>query len=102
MLIRGLGMGFSLRAALDHLAAGAVVIVSELDPTVVRWRRGPIAHLTSGAVQDPRVAVVISDVAKVIRDAANKTAKNRFAAFILDLAVALSRQAFRADGAFAV
>lgn len=84
VLVGGLGMGITLKAALDNLPPGAEVVVAELNPIVVRWCKGPIAHLTDGAVDDPRVRVVIDDVAAVIRDAA-KPDGNRFDAIILDL-----------------
>lgn len=121
VLVGGLGMGFTLKAAIDNLPADAEVVVAELNPIVVKWCRGPIAHLTGGAVDDPRVKVVIDDVAAVIRDAAIKEKGNHFDAIMLDLyegphersqgrgeylygdkALALSRSALKAGGVFAV
>jgi len=84
VLIGGLGMGLTLRAALDFLPSSAQVIVAELNPVVVAWCRGPLAGLTGNAVQDPRVAIVINDVAAVIAKAARAGAE-RFDAIILDL-----------------
>ena len=55
VLVGGLGMGFTLKAALDNLPADAEVVVAELNPIMVKWCRGPIAHLSGGAVDDPRV-----------------------------------------------
>jgi spermidine synthase len=66
VLIGGLGMGYTLRAALDALPKQASVVVAELEPEVVSWCRGPLAVLTGGAVLDPRVRVEIGDVARVI------------------------------------
>lgn len=85
VLVGGLGMGYTLKAALDHLPAEAEVVVAELNPIMVTWCQGPIAQLTNGAVDDPRVTVKISDVAKVIAEAANKGKEQRFDAIILDL-----------------
>ncbi len=85
VLVGGLGMGFTLKAALDNLPADSEVVVAELNPIMVKWCRGPIANLTAGAVDDPRVKVVIDDVASVIRAAAMKGKGNRFDAIILDL-----------------
>jgi spermidine synthase len=85
VLVGGLGMGFTLKAAIDNLPADAEVVVAELNPIIVKWCRGPIAHFTSRAVDDPRVKVVIDDVASIIRYAAMKGKKNRFDAIILDL-----------------
>jgi spermidine synthase len=84
VLIGGLGMGLTLRAALDELSDRAQLIVAELNPAIVTWCRGPLAELTKRAADDPRVAVVIDDVAAVIAQAAQSGAE-RFDAIILDL-----------------
>jgi len=86
VLIGGLGMGFTLRAALDALPGSAQVVVAELDPVIVTWCRGPLAGLTQNAVMDPRVTVETDDVAAVIIGASLKGAK-RFDAIIIDLYV---------------
>src|SRR5687768_5544526 len=70
VLLGGLGMAYTLRAALDVLPATARVTVAELTPTVVEWCHGPLAPLTGGAVEDPRVTVEIADVADRIAAAA--------------------------------
>jgi spermidine synthase len=84
VLIGGLGMGLTLRAALDALPETAQVIVAELNPVVFEWCRGPLAELTGNAVSDPRVLVVIEDVSAVIVKAAQPGAK-QFDAVIIDL-----------------
>ncbi len=81
VLIGGLGMGFTLRAALDALPATARVVVAELSPEIVAWCRGALAPLTAAATADPRVAIEITDVAAAI---AGATA-GRFDAILLDL-----------------
>ena len=78
-------MGCTLRAALDELPGNARVVVAELNPIVVKWCQGPMADLTGGAVNDPRVTVEIVDVASMIRNSAKKGKDNRFDAIILDL-----------------
>ncbi len=85
LLLGGLGMGYTLRAALDNLPKDARVVVAELNPVVVKWCRGPIAHLTEGAIDDPRVTVEISDVASLVRKAAKENGVTRYDAIILDL-----------------
>ena len=85
VLIGGLGMGCTLRAALDELPDNARVVVAELNPIVVKWCRGPMAALTNGAVNDPRVTIEIADVASIIRNSAMNASDNRFDAIILDL-----------------
>ncbi len=67
VLIGGLGMGFTLRAALDALPAVAHVVVVELVPEVVRWNRETYGELAGHPLNDPRVEVVIDDVAAVIK-----------------------------------
>jgi spermidine synthase len=67
MLIGGLGMGFTLRAALGVLPDDARVVVAELVPAVVDWARGPMAELHKGTLDDPRVEIHIGDVGGLIR-----------------------------------
>ncbi len=67
ILIGGLGMGFTLRAALGELGSGAGVTVAELIPAVVAWARGPMAELFGDSLLDPRVAIVEGDVGALMR-----------------------------------
>ncbi len=66
ILIGGLGMGFTLRAALAKLPADAQVEVAELIPAVVAWARGPMAAVFAGSLDDARVRVTVTDVAAAI------------------------------------
>jgi len=66
VLIGGLGMGFTLRAALATTPADVRVTVVELVPEIVAWARGPLAPLFAGCLDDPRVTMIIDDVAKTI------------------------------------
>jgi spermidine synthase len=81
VLVGGLGMGFTLRAALDALPATGRVVVAELHAEVLEWCRGPLAPLTRGAVLDPRVAVHITDVTRLIAAAP----RGAYDAILLDL-----------------
>ena len=65
VLIGGLGMGFTLRAALGRLGGDAEVEVAELVPQVVDWARGPMAALHQGTLEDPRVTITVGDVGAV-------------------------------------
>ena len=85
VLISGLGLGYTLRAALDALPPRARVAVVEINPVVVRWCRGPLAQLSGNALDDPRVTVIVDDVTEVIRGAANSGGRDRFDAILLDL-----------------
>ncbi len=81
ILIGGLGMGYTTRAALDGLPRAARITVAELTREVDTWCRGPLAVLTRGAVLDKRVKVVIDDVARVIE----RARPGMYDAIILDL-----------------
>ena len=117
VLVGGLGMGCTLRAVLDTLPADAAVVVAELNPVVIDWCRGPLAGLTGGAVNDPRVRVEITDVATLV----GNTAAGVFDTVIFDLyrgphfhtdaqhdplygsrAIAKVRRALKPGGMFAV
>ncbi len=63
ILIGGLGMGFTLRAALDLLPADAAVVVAEIVPAVVEWNRGRLGSLAGQPLEDSRVQVELDDVA---------------------------------------
>lgn len=66
VLIGGLGMGFTLGAALSTLPATAEIVVAELVPKVVTWAKGPLAHLFGDHLADPRVTLQIGDVHDMI------------------------------------
>jgi spermidine synthase len=80
ILVGGLGMGFTLRAALAELPADAGVVVSELVPAVVAWARGPMAHIFGDCLTDPRTTVREADVAEVM-----DAARGAFDAILLDV-----------------
>jgi spermidine synthase len=80
ILIGGLGMGFTLLAVLKSTGPGSAAVVSELVPEVVEWHRGPLAAVSDGALDDPRVTVRTEDVAKVLR-----AERNGFDAVLLDV-----------------
>jgi spermidine synthase len=80
VLIGGLGMGFTLRAALAELPSSAEVVVAELVPAVIAWARGPMAELFAGALDDPRATVRQADVAELIG-----AARGAYDAILLDV-----------------
>ncbi|MGJ8570676.1 MAG: spermidine synthase [Hoeflea sp.] len=67
MLIGGLGMGFTLRAALKGLGDDARITVAELVPAVIDWARGPMASVFDGCLEEDRVSVHQGDVGELIR-----------------------------------
>jgi spermidine synthase len=66
LLIGGLGMGFTLRAALAAVGTDAQIIVAELMPPVLAWARGPLAEIFGTSLTDPRVSVREADVGDLI------------------------------------
>lgn len=70
VLIGGLGLGFTLAAALRHLGANAEVVVAELVPAVVQWNRTVLGHHAGHPLRDARVAVREGDVALLLKAAA--------------------------------
>ncbi|QYA01476.1 spermidine synthase [Rhizobium sp. B21/90] len=80
LLIGGLGMGVTLRAALGAIGSDARVTVAELVPAVVAWARGPMAEIFSGSLDDPRVAVHEGDVAAAIQ-----SGRESYDAILLDV-----------------
>jgi spermidine synthase len=80
VLVGGLGMGFTLRAALDILPPTALVLVAELVPAVLEWNRGPLGVLAGRPLDDPRVRIEKGDVA-----AAMLSNRGRFDAVLIDV-----------------
>jgi spermidine synthase len=80
VLIGGLGMGYTLRAALDLLPAKATIVVAELIPGIVDWNRGPLAPLANNPLADPRVRIEIANVAATLR-----ASSAEFDAILLDV-----------------
>jgi spermidine synthase len=67
VLIGGLGMGFTLAAALKQLGAGAEVVVAELIPAVVEWNHEHIGHFANQPLEDSRCHISVGDVAAVLQ-----------------------------------
>ena len=67
ILIGGLGMGYTLAAALEQSEPDTLITVSELIPAVVRWNREHLGHLTGMPLDDPRVSIEEEDVVETIR-----------------------------------
>ena len=80
VLVGGLGMGYTLRAALDGVGPDATVEVAELVPAVVQWNREVLADIAGRPLEDPRTRVFEGDVRDRIRDA-----KATFDAILLDV-----------------
>lgn len=70
VLIGGLGMGFTLRAAQAATGPGARLVVAEIVPELVAWARGPLAGLFGDSLADPRLDLRTADVAEIIHERA--------------------------------
>ena len=80
VLIGGLGMGFTLRAALASLGPDARVTVAELVPAVIKWAGGPMTDIFGDSLADPRVSIREADVGELIR-----SSPSHFDAILLDV-----------------
>jgi spermidine synthase len=80
ILIGGLGMGFTLGAALAVFGARARITVAELVPAVVTWARGPMAKVFGNSLTDPRVRIREADVSHLIR-----SSQSAYDAILLDV-----------------
>ncbi len=80
ILIGGLGLGYTLAAAIEQSAPDARITVSELIPAVVAWNREHLGHLAGKPLEDPRVSVEEEDVAQTIRKG-----KSAWDAILLDV-----------------
>ena len=80
LLIGGLGMGFTLRAALSVLPPDARLVVSEIVPELVGWAGQHMGAVFGGCLSDPRVKIETRDVGVLIREAAGA-----FDAILLDV-----------------
>ena len=116
VMVGGLGMGFTLRAALDLLPPDAQVVVAELVPAIVEWNLGPLGPLAGHPLKDPRVRIEVRDAFDMLRenaaafDAILMDVDNGPAAFTAagnaslyaDAGLAAARDALRPGGVLAV
>jgi spermidine synthase len=80
VLIGGLGMGYTLRQALDILGPDANVVVSELLPAVVNWNREYLRDLNGQPLEDKRTELITGDIFQLISQSIG-----RFDAILLDV-----------------
>ncbi|MGB0775050.1 MAG: spermidine synthase [Akkermansiaceae bacterium] len=73
ILVGGLGMGYTLKAATETLTKKrAVFTVAELTPAIVDWNRSHLSHLNPGLLDDERISIQLQPVQKIIRQASGK------------------------------
>jgi spermidine synthase len=85
ILIGGLGMGFTLGAAMDAWGPQARIHVAELVPEILAWAKGPLAHVFAGKLDDPRVRVTLGDVHDAIARGVDARGEGQYDAILLDV-----------------
>lgn len=80
VLVGGLGMGFTLEAALNATTTSTQVVVAELVPEVVEWNRGVLGECANRPLENARTTVYLGDVATLFRPK-----KPRYHAVLLDV-----------------
>ena len=71
VMIGGLGLGYTLRSALDLIPKDGVVVQVELVPEVIEWNKGPLGPFNNHPLKDTRTKIVQDDISKVIRQSQN-------------------------------
>ena len=66
VLVGGLGMGYTLAAALKAVTSNSQVTVAELIPEVVVWNQGPLGNCAKNPLQDPRTKLHVGDVRELL------------------------------------
>lgn len=67
VLVGGLGMGYTLAAALASVNANSQVTVAELIPEVVEWNQGPLGECAGRPLSDERCKIRVGDIAELIK-----------------------------------
>ncbi len=80
VMIGGLGLGYTLRSALDLIPKDGVVVQVELVPEVIEWNKGPLGPFNNHPLKDTRTEIVQDDISKVIRQS-----QNNYDSIILDV-----------------
>ncbi|HET9553288.1 MAG TPA: hypothetical protein VFP50_10000 [Anaeromyxobacteraceae bacterium] len=80
VLVGGLGLGFTVRAALDRIPVDSKVVVAELTPALLDWNRRLVGKLAGRPLDDPRTHVHVGDAVKRIQEA-----KRAYDAILLDI-----------------
>ena len=65
VLVGGMGMGFTLAAALKATSLSSEILVAELVPEIVEWNKGPLGEVAGRPLEDNRVRVYLGDVGEL-------------------------------------
>jgi spermidine synthase len=80
VLVGGLGLGFTARAALERIPTDARVVVAELTPALVDWNRRLVGKLAGRPLDDRRCTLQVGDVMDRIAEA-----RGAYDAILLDV-----------------
>ena len=67
VLVGGLGMGFTLAAALKATSLSSEVLVAELVSEIIEWNKGPLGECAGRPLDDNRARVHLGDVAELFK-----------------------------------
>ena len=85
VLVGGMGMGFTLAAALKATTKSSKVVVAELVPDVIEWNKGPLGECAGYPINDDRVIVHLGDVAELFKTKSGNKNQPEFDAILLDV-----------------
>lgn len=85
VLVGGMGMGFTLAAALKATTESSKVVVAELVPDVIEWNKGPLGECAGYPINDDRVIVHLGDVAELFKAKPGKERQPEFDSILLDV-----------------
>ena len=85
VLVGGMGMGFTLAAALKATTKSSKVVVAELVPDVIEWNKGPLGECAGYPINDDRVIVHLGDVAELFKTKSGNKKQPEFDAILLDV-----------------
>ena len=85
VLVGGMGMGFTLAAALKATQPSTKVVVAELVPDVIEWNKGPLGECAGYPILDERVIIHLGDVAELFKGKTGKEKAPEFDSILLDV-----------------
>lgn len=85
VVVGGMGMGFTLAAALKATTKSSKVVIAELVPDVIEWNKGPLGECAGYPINDDRVIVHLGDVAELFKAKPSREIQPEFDAILLDV-----------------
>lgn len=85
VLVGGMGMGFTLAAALKATTESSTVVVAELVPDVIEWNKGPLGECAGRPLDNKRVVVKLGDIAELFKATSDLESQEEYDAILLDV-----------------